>query len=331
LASAAGLAVDYLIMVLAPNLAWLVLGRLIAGVTSASFSTVYAYMADITPPEGRARAYGLIGAAFSAGFVAGPLLGGVLGEISLRAPFWAAGALSLMAFLYGLFILPESLPRSRRMPFSWRRANPLGALKLLRAHGELAGLAVVDFLAHFAFYVFSTVLVLYAAHRYHWVSWQVGTLLGAMGLLDVIVQGFLVGFVTARLGERVTMILGLFAGATGMALMGLAPTGVLFVVALIPNALRALAIPALQSIMTQRVTELQQGQLQGAHMSIVSIAGVVAPLFFGAVYAMSVEHEGGMPGAAFAVAALFLLAAGLFGLYIARKAGVTTPVLGLQP
>ncbi len=142
LLSAAGLAADYVLMALAPNLWWLALGRIIAGITSSSFTTVFAYMADITPPEGRARAYGLIGAAFSAGFVAGPLLGGVLGEISPRAPFWVAAAMSGVAFLYGLFVLPESLAPEKRMAFSWGRANPFGALMLLRSHPELSGLAV---------------------------------------------------------------------------------------------------------------------------------------------------------------------------------------------
>jgi DHA1 family tetracycline resistance protein-like MFS transporter len=165
LLSAAGLAADYVLMALAPNLWWLAVGRIIAGITSSSFTTVFAYMADITLPEQRARAYGLIGAAFSAGFVAGPALGGVLGEISPRAPFWAAAA-SGLAFVYGLFVLPESLAPEKRMPFAWSRASPVGALKLLRTHAELAGLAVVNFLLYFAHHVFSAVFVLYAGARY---------------------------------------------------------------------------------------------------------------------------------------------------------------------
>lgn len=168
LVSALGLAADYVLMAVAPTLWWLALGRIVTGITSASFTTVYAYMADITPPAGRARAYGLIGAAFSAGFVAGPLLGGVLGEVSPRAPFWAAAALSGLTFLYGWFVLPESLAPENRMRFAWKRANPLGALALLRSHRELTGLSVVNFLLYFAHHVFSAVFVLYAGYRYGW-------------------------------------------------------------------------------------------------------------------------------------------------------------------
>lgn len=321
LLSTVGLAADYVLMALAPNLWWLALGRIITGVTSASFTTVYAYMADITPPERRARAYGLIGAAFSAGFVAGPLLGGFLGEISPRAPFWVAGALSGVAFLYGLCILPESLAPENRMAFSWRRANPLGAMQLLRSHRELFGLSVVTFLLHFAHHVFSAVFVLYAGHRYGWSTWEVGALLALVGVCDMLVQGLLVGPVSRRFGDRATMIFGLFGGTVGIAWMGLAPTGWLFALAVFPNALWGLAMPTLQSLMTQRVSESEQGQLQGATMSVASIAGIVSPLFFGAVYAMSVGEQPALPhpGTAFFIAALVLLAAALAGWRVARR------------
>lgn len=323
LLSTAGLTLDYLLMALAPNLWWLALGRLIAGVTSASFTTVYAYMADITAPEQRARAYGLIGAAFSGGFVAGPLLGGVLGEISPRAPFWVAGAMGAVAFLYGLLILPESLPGNRRMTFSWRRANPFGAMRLLRSHHELFGLTAVNFLLYFAHHVFSAVFVLYAAYRYGWSAWEVGLVLALVGALDMVVQGWLVGPFTRRLGDRRTMIFGLFGGALGVACMGLAPTGVLFALAMIPNALWGLAMPTIQSLMTQRVSESEQGQLQGANMSVASIAGVLSPLFFGAVYSISLGEGSRSPaysGIALLIAAAVLLAAAVIAVRVARHA-----------
>ena len=324
LLSTAGLAADYALMALAPNLWWLAVGRIIAGVTSASFGAIHAYMADITPPGARARAYGLIGAAFSAGFVAGPLLGGVLGELSPRAPFWAAGALSGVAFLYGLFVLPESLPPERRMAFSWRRANPLGAMRLLGSHPELLGLSAVNFLLHFAHHVFSSVFVLYAAHRYGWSAWEVGVLLAAAGALDMVVQGLLVGRVSRRFGDRATMVFGLFGGAVGIAAMGLAPTGLLFALTLLPNALWGLAMPTLQALMTRRVSESEQGQLQGATMSLASVAGILSPLFFGTVYALSVGDSAWLPhpGAAFLAAGLILLAAALLGWRVARRAVV---------
>ncbi len=311
LLSTIGLAMDYVMMALAPNLWWLVVGRAVAGITSSSFTTVFAYMADITPPENRARAYGLIGAAFSAGFVAGPFLGGFLGEVSPRAPFWAAGAMSGLAFLYGLFVLPESLAPENRMSFSWARANPFGAFRLLRSHHELFGLTAVNFLLHFAHHIFSAVFVLYAGARYGWSAWEVGLLLAMVGVLDMAVQGLLVGRVVKRLGDRRTMILGLTVGALGIACMGLAPDGFLFTLAMLPNALWGLAMPTLQSLMTQRVSESEQGQLQGANMSVASVAGILSPVFFGAVYTASVGEDAILPypGAAFLIAALVLLAA----------------------
>lgn len=322
LLSCAGLAADYVLMALAPNLWWLAVGRLIAGVTSSSFTTVFAYMADITPPEGRARAYGLIGAAFSGGFVLGPLIGGFLGEISPRAPFWFAAGLSGVAFLYGLFILPESLSLKNRMPFSWRRANPFGAMKLLTSHPELSGLAAVNFLLHFAHHVFSAVFVLYAAYRYGWSPWQVGALLALVGLLDMAVQGLLVGPAVKRFGDRAVMVFGLFGGSIGIACMGLAPTGLLFTLAMVPNALWGLAMPTLQSLMTQHVSESEQGQLQGANMSVASIAGVASPLFFGAVYAFTLREDSWLPfsGTAFLVASLVLLVGALLGWFVAKQA-----------
>ena len=321
LISVAGLALDFLLMALAPNLWWLALGRILAGVTSSSFTSTFAYMADITPPEKRARGYGLIGAAFSGGFVAGPLLGGVLGEISLRAPFWAAAGLSALAFFYGVFVLPESLAREKRMAFSWKRANPFGALTLLRSHPELSSLSIVNFLLYFAHHLFSAVFVLYAGDRYGWGAWQVGTLLALVGLMDMGVQGLLVGPVVKRLGDRATMVTGLSFGAIGIAAMGLAPTGWLFVAAMLPNALWGLAMPTIQSLMTQRVSESEQGQLQGANNSVGSIAGIVSPLFFGAVYSLSVGERAMLPfiGSAFLIASGVLASAALLGWAAGRQ------------
>lgn len=330
LLSTAGLAADFVLMALAPSLWWLGVGRAIGGMTSSSFTTVFAYMADITEPDKRARAYGLIGAAFSGGFVAGPFIGGVLGEISPRLPFWAAAALCGLAFLYGLFVLPESLAPGKRMAFAWRRANPFGALRLLRSHAELSGLAVINFLLYFAHHVFSAVFVLYAAYRYGWTALEVGVLLAMVGALDMIVQGLIVGPAVKRLGDRRTMTLGLFGGAIGITCMGLAANGWLFTLAMFPNALWGLAMPTIQSLMTQRVSESEQGQLQGANNSVASIAGVVSPLFFGVVYSMSVGATPVLPhvGSAFLIAALALLMAAIIGHFVARRAEAAEAVVG---
>jgi len=317
LISTLGLSADWVLMALAPNLWWLAVGRILGGITSSSFTAVFAYMADITEPEKRARAYGLIGAAFSAGFVAGPALGGVLGELGPRVPFWAAAGLSALAFLYGLFVLPESLPKEKRMAFSWRRANPFGALQLLRSHPELSGLAVVNFLLYFAHHVFSAVFVLYAAARYGWGPFEVGILLALVGALDMVVQGLLVGPAVKRFGDRRVMVFGLAAGAFGIACMGLASSGLLFTLAMFPNALWGLAMPTLQSLMTQRVSESEQGQLQGANNSVASIAGVMSPLFFGWVYGWSALS---LPGLSMLIAAGVLLLGAGIGAMVAKRA-----------
>jgi DHA1 family tetracycline resistance protein-like MFS transporter len=322
LLSAAGLGLDYVLMALAPNLWWLALGRIIAGLTTASFTTVYAYMADVTTPEERARAYGLIGAAFSGGFILGPLIGGAVGQLGPRAPFWFAAGLSGVTFLYGLLILPESLKVENRMAFSWKRANPFGAFLLLRSHAELFGLAVVNFLLYFAHFIFPAVMVLYVGWRYGFSVLEMGLVLAFWGALDMLVQTFMVGPAVKRFGERSMMILGLFAGALGFLLMGLAPNGLAFVVATAPSALMGLAMPTIMSLMTQRVSESEQGQLQGANMSVAAVAGVVAPIFFGWVYGLTAAEPPVLrpQGASFLIGAAIMLAAAVMSVVVARKA-----------
>jgi DHA1 family tetracycline resistance protein-like MFS transporter len=316
LVSALGLAADFALMALAPNLWWLAVGRMLGGLTSSSFTTTFAYMADITEPAKRSRAYGLIGAAYSAGFVAGPVVGGLLGELGPRVPFWAAAALGLLSFIYGLLVLPESLKPELRMAFSWTRANPFGSLRLLRSHPELSGLAIVYFLIYVAHNVFAAVFVLYAGYRFGWSIWEVGLSLALWGVLDIICQGLLVGPLVKRIGDRATMIFGLVFGAIGLAVLGLATTTEAFIIGIVVSALWAFAMPTVQSLMTQRVSESEQGQLQGANQSVASLASVIAPIFFGWVYAMSVGTAPAIPhpGAAFLIAALVLAGAALVGL-----------------
>jgi DHA1 family tetracycline resistance protein-like MFS transporter len=316
LVSALGLAADFALMALAPNLWWLALGRMLGGLTSSSFTTTFAYMADITEPAKRSRAYGLIGAAYSAGFVAGPVVGGLLGELGPRVPFWAAAALGLLSFIYGLLVLPESLKPELRMAFSWKRANPFGSLRLLRSHPELSGLAIVYFLIYVAHNVFAAVFVLYAGYRFGWSIWEVGLLLALWGVLDIICQGLLVGPLVKRIGDRATMIFGLVFGAIGLAVLGLATTTEAFIIGIVVSALWAFAMPTVQSLMTQRVSESEQGQLQGANQSVASLASVIAPIFFGWIYALSVGAAPVLPhpGAAFLIAGLVLAGGALVGL-----------------
>jgi DHA1 family tetracycline resistance protein-like MFS transporter len=306
-----GLGLDYVLMALAPNLAWLFVGRVISGITAASVSTGMAYIADVTPPEQRAASFGKVGVAFGLGFVLGPALGGLLGSVDPRLPFWVAAALSLANALYGYLILPESLPPDRRRPFEWRRANPLGSLKLLRSHPELSGLAGVVFLSNLAHVALPATFVLYAAYRYDWGARDVGFVLAAVGTCSAVVQGLLVGPAVRRLGERRVLLAGLSCGAIGFSAYGLASTGMLFLAAVPVVALWGLASPAAQGIMTRHVASSEQGALQGAMGSVMGIANMVGPTLFAGTFAYSIGAGARwhVPGAAFVLAAA-LLAAG---------------------
>lgn len=303
LISTAGLTLDWVLMALAPNLWWLVVGRIIGGITSASATALFAYMADVTAPERRARAFGLIGAAISAGFVLGPAIGGILGEMAPRLPFWVAACFSGAAFLYGLIVLSESLPHERRRPLTWRSASPIAALRMLAARRELSRLALSVFLLTFSHRLFMTVFVLFAGHQHGLSTLQVGALLAFSSVLDLIMQGGVVGPATARFGDRRTTIVGLVGGMASFLAMGLAPNAVLFVVAMIPASLMGLAEPTLKSMLSRRVAESEQGQLQGAMQSLASVAGIVGPVFFGWVYAISSAN---LPGLGFMIAAVIL-------------------------
>jgi MFS transporter, DHA1 family, tetracycline resistance protein len=306
LISTAGLALDWMLMALSPNLWWLVAGRIIGGITSASATALFAYMADVTAPEGRARAFGLIGAAISAGFVLGPALGGVLGDISPRLPFWVAAGFSAAAFLYGLVVLTESLPSERRKPFAWRTANPVAALWMLAGRRELSTLSFSVFLLTFSHRLFMTVFVLFAGHQHGLNTLQIGALLAFSSVLDLIMQGVVVGPATTRFGDRRTTIGGLAGGALSFLAMGLAPGAPWFVATMIPASLMGLAEPTLKSMLSRRVAESEQGQLQGAMQSLASVAGISGPVFFGWVYAVS---SGTVPGLSFVIAAGILVVA----------------------
>ncbi|MBL8836539.1 MAG: TCR/Tet family MFS transporter [Alphaproteobacteria bacterium] len=307
-----GLGLDYVVMALAPTLGWLLVGRVLSGITAASVATAFAYIADVTPAERRAAAFGMIGAAFGVGFVLGPALGGLLGGIDLRLPFWAAAGMSLLNFLYGLFVLPESLPKARRAPFAWRRANPVGALALLRGHPGLLGLAGAGFLGQLAHVVLPSVSVLYMTHRYGWSETTVGLALAAVGVASMVVQGGLVGPLVARLGERTALLFGLAAGAAGFTVYGLAPTGAWFVAGIPVMALWGIASPAVQGLMSRRVGPEAQGRLQGANSSLQGIAGLIGPGLFTLTFAFFIEGHGGwtLPGAPFLLAAVLLAGAG---------------------
>lgn len=306
-----GLALDYVLMALAPSLIWLFIGRVISGITSASVSTAFAYISDLTPPERRAAVFGKIGAAFGAGFILGPAIGGLLGDIDPRLPFWAAAALSFANTLYGFLILPESLPRERRAPFRWQSANPIGALHLLRSDRVLAGLSVVNFVAQTAHVVLPSTFVLYATYRYGWDTTTVGLTLAMVGICAMIVQGLGIGPIVRRLGERRALMLGLGCGAIGFLIFALAPTGPLSWLGIPVMALWGVSGAAAQSLMTRLVAPDQQGQLQGATSSVQSVSQLVGPFLFTLTFAWFIGGEAPLqlPGAPFLLASALLLLA----------------------
>ena len=320
LVSCLGLGLDYFLMALAPNLAWLFVGRVISGITAASISTAFAYIADVSPPEKRAAAFGMIGAGFGLGFTLGPALGGLLGGIDPRLPFWVAGALALANAAYGYFVLPESLPKEKRSAFRWARANPVGSLKLLRSHRELYGIAAVLFLMQLSHVVFPAVTVLYMGYRYGWGEMTVGLVLAAVGVCSMIVQGGLIRPVVKRIGERHALGAGLAFGAIGMSIYGAAPVGWIFLAGIPVMALWGLAGPSAQAIMSRRVSPSEQGQLQGATSSLQAITGMIGPTLFTQVFAQSIAKGAGLhvPGMAFYVAAALLVLSGIIAWQVTR-------------
>jgi len=302
-----GLSLDYLIMALAPNIRWLFLGRVLAGITSSSVPTATAYISDVTPPDQRSKAFGLLGAAFGVGFILGPALGGWLGVFSPRLPFWVGCAASLLNFVYGLLVLPESLAPEQRQPrMLWENANPLGALRLLYSQTELMGLALVNFLGYVAHEVYLTVFVLYVMYRFGWDQRMIGISLAVVGVTSIVMSG-IVGPVAKRLGDRRTLLTGLLFGGIGFACYGLAWSSALFLAAILVNSLWSFAGPTSQSLMTRRVSPSLQGELQGAIASLRGVAMLIGPGLFSLTFAHFIAPAHLLPGAPWYLAGVLLL------------------------
>jgi MFS transporter, DHA1 family, tetracycline resistance protein len=316
-----GVGLDYVVMAMAPTLGWLFAGRVISGIASASIATAYAYVADVTPADRRAARFGLLGAAFGAGFVLGPALGGWAGSISPRLPFWIAAGLSLLNACYGLLILPESLPPALRVRFAWRRANPFGALAVLRSHRELLGLAFVNFLGNLAHAVLPSIAVLYMLYRYGFDERIVGLALAAVGVGSIVVNGAIVGPVTRQAGERVTLMIGLAFGVAGFLTFALARTGPEFWIGIPLMALWGLESPAAMALMSRRVSASEQGMLQGANASVTGIANLFGPGLFTQIFAVAIGGgpQNALAGAPFMLAALLIATAGLLAWYVTRN------------
>ncbi len=305
-----GLGLDYILMALAPNLWILLIGRLIAGVTSASTSTAFAYIADITPEEQRATEFGKILAMFGIGFIAGPAIGGYLASIDPRWPFMAAAAFSLTNFTYGYFVLPESLGREKRMPFTWARANPYTSLQMLGRNRRILGLSIVSLLDSLALVALPSTFVLYATHKFGWTEDIVGFTFAGVGIGLAVVHGVLTGPVVKRLGERTTLLVGMVFGTLGFAMYGISWEGWVIWASIPLIALWGLSDTTISSLMSAEFGTREQGRLQGALASLMALAETFGPLLSTQVYAFAIQHGGAAgpwAGAPFMVAALLQL------------------------
>lgn len=313
LISAFGLAADYLFMALAPGVGWLFLGRVIAGITSASAPAVNAYIADSIPPEERAGAFGWTGAAFAVGFLAGPSIGGLLGEIDPRLPFWVSAGLCLAMAVYGLFVLPESLPKERRTPFSFARANPWGSFRFLAEQPQIGALVAVLGVIFIAATCLPTTLVLYTDFRFGWSTAVVGLYLTAAGTGHLIVQSLVVKRFVRRFGERAAAVTGYTSVAIGFTIFASAPSGFLFPLGMPFYALTGLITPSVQSQLTQRVPRDQQGRLQGTVAGVQSMAALFAPIMFTQIFAFAVgPGRGQVPAGLHLYVGAAILAGGAF-------------------
>jgi DHA1 family tetracycline resistance protein-like MFS transporter len=314
LISLMGLGCDYIFMALAPSIAWLFVGRTIAGICGASFSTATAYIADISTPEKRAQNFGLIGAAFGVGFIIGPTIGGVCGVWGSRVPFFVAASFSLLNFLYGYFVLPESLAVVNRRKFDWKRANPIGSLLNLRKYPVISGLVVTYLLLFMAGKSVESTWTFYTMLKFSWSSIWVGISLSVVGVLVAIVQGGLIRVIIPKLGQKKSVFTGLLLYFIGLILFAFATKGWMMFAFLIPYCLGGIAGPALQGIMSNQVPKNEQGELQGALTSLMSLTTILGPLMMNNLfyYFTTPNHSIYFPGAAFIAGAILLLIGILF-------------------
>lgn len=317
-----GFGIDYIVLAIAPAYGWLFIGRVIAGITGASFTTAGAYIADVsTDATERAKNFGMIGAAFGLGFVLGPALGAFLATWGVRAPFWAAAALCLLNCLYGYFVLPESLSKENRRPFDWRRANPLGSLKFLFSHREIGGLAFSFFLIYLAVQAVQGNWNFFTMYRFGWTDKMIGISLAVVGVLVGGVQAGLTRVVNPKIGNEKSIYLGLSLYTVGLVLFGFATQSWMMFAFLVPYCLGGLAGPALQSVISGHVAPNEQGALQGALTSLMSFTTIIGPLIMNGTFAYFSSKKAPFyfPGMHFLVGALFMLMAVLIAAPVLSK------------
>ncbi|OPC43425.1 TCR/Tet family MFS transporter [Elizabethkingia anophelis] len=308
LISLLGFAIDYVFLALSPNIIWLFIGRVIAGMTGASITTASAYIADISTEENRAKNFGLIGAAFGMDFIIGPVLGGLLGQFGSRVPFYAAAVLCLINFIYGYFILPESLDKDHRRAFEWKRANPIGSLFMLKKHPKISGLILVLILVYIGAHAVQSNWSYFTMYMFGWKEKEVGLSLGLIGLLVGLVQGVLIRWINPKIGNERSIYYGLGLYAIGMLLFAFATESWMMFAFLVPYCLGGICGPALQSVITGNVSKQEQGELQGALTSLMSATAIIGPplmtnLFF---YFTHDQAPFQFPGAPFFLAFIML-------------------------
>lgn len=316
-----GFGIDYIFLSFAPTIGWLFVGRIIAGITGASYTTATAYIADISAPEDRAKNFGMVGAAFGIGFIIGPVVGGLLGQYGSRVPFLAAAALTFINLLYGFFVLPESLPVENRRPFEWRRANPFGALKSLKKYPVVGALAFSFFLVYMAGQAVQSVWAYFGIERFAWSEKVIGISLGMVGLMVGLVQGVLIRYINPRLGNTRSIYVGFGLYAVGLILFAFANHGWMMFVFLIPYCLGGIAGPSLQSIITGHVPANEQGELQGALTSLISATSILSPPIMTNLFAHFTSKSTSIyfPGAPYLLGAILMIAAGLVAYYVLSK------------
>lgn len=304
-----GFGLDYLFVAFAPSIVWLFVGRIIAGITGASITTASAYMADISTPENRAQNFGMIGAAFGLGFIIGPLLGGLLGEHGSRLPFFVAAGLALANWLYGYFVLPESLPKHLRRKFEWKRANPLGSLLQLRKYPSVAGLIGSLILIYLAAHSVQSNWSFVNIEKFKWTPKLIGISLGIVGFLVALVQGLLIRVINPKIGNEKSVYVGLSLYTLGLLLFTFATQTWMMFAFLVPYCLGGIAGPALQSIISGNVPPNEQGELQGALTSLMSLTSVLGPLMMTGTFAYFTGPTAPFyfPGASFLLGALLML------------------------
>jgi MFS transporter, DHA1 family, tetracycline resistance protein len=304
-----GFGIDYLLLSFAPTIAWFFVGRVISGITGASFTTANAYIADVSTDETRAKNFGIVGAAFGLGFMIGPAIGGVLGKWDIRYPFYIAAALTLVNWLYGYFVLPESLALENRRPFSWKRANPLGSLKQLRKYPSLSGLAISLTLIYLASHAVQSNWTFFNVEKFHWSPLTIGLSLTLVGVLVGAVQAGLTRVVNPKLGNAKSVYVGLIFYALGLALFAFATQSWMMFVFLVPYCLGGIAQPALQSIITGQVPANEQGELQGSLTSLMSLTTIFGPLIMTHLFAYFTRPNGDIyfPGAPFLLGAVLMV------------------------